>query len=160
QTWEPVRATYDPGANAGTFGHQIVVRPDGTLLDIFDEQLANKNNDGGAKLENNLTINTSKHKGESWQNGKPSRTPKTIAVTLSDPENGMPIDDTGIGSQLFDVAQDAHNGYLYAVWRDGSFSGGQYSSIAFSVSTDGGSTWSAPIKINQTPAKIPVGNQQ
>src|SRR5262249_2084140 len=36
----------------------------------------------------------------------------------------------------------------------------QYTSIAFSMSTDGGFTWSAPIKINQTPSNIPLGNQQ
>src|SRR5262249_58368194 len=35
QTWDPVRTIYDPGANATTLGQQIVVRPDGTLLDFF-----------------------------------------------------------------------------------------------------------------------------
>ena len=33
----------------------------------------------------------------------------------------------------------------------------RHDEIAFSMSTDGGFTWSAPIKINQTPTNIPVG---
>jgi hypothetical protein len=51
------------------------------------------------------------------------------------------------------------NGHLYAVWQDVRFSNFQYNSIAFAMSTDGGFTWSAPLKINQTPDNIPVGNR-
>jgi hypothetical protein len=39
-TWEPVQTIYDPGANSLAFGHEIVVRPDGALLDFFAEDLA------------------------------------------------------------------------------------------------------------------------
>ena len=42
------------------------------------------------------------------------------------------------------------NGNLYAVWQDARFSGGQHDDIAFSRSTDGGQTWSAPEKVNKT----------
>jgi hypothetical protein len=102
----------------------------------------------------------SSDKGQTWQNGKPIRAAKMLSVNVSDPDNGIPIDDTNIGQELFDVAQDPHNGYLYAVWRDGSFSGGQYSSVAFSMSTDGGFTWSAPIQVNRTPRNLLPGDQQ
>src|SRR5262249_42071665 len=65
-----------------------------------------------------------------------------------------------IGPELFaDVAVDPNNGNLYAVWADARFSGFQYNSIAFSMSTDGGFTWSTPIRINQTPDTIPVGSR-
>ena len=37
---------------------------------------------------------------------------------------------------------------------------GPRSSIALSRSTDGGLTWSTPIKVNATPTNIPLGNQQ
>jgi hypothetical protein len=43
---------------------------------------------------------------------------------------------------------------------DGRFSGFAHDDIALSMSTDGGQTWSDPIKVNQTPTNIPVGNQQ
>jgi hypothetical protein len=160
RTWEPVRTIYDPGANALAFGHELVGRPDGALLDFFAEDLANKNNDGGTKFEVNLSLLVSTDKGQTWQNGRPIRAAKMNAVPLSDPDNGIPIDDTTFQQEEPDVAVDPHSGYLYAVWRDGSFSGGRYSSIAFSMSTDGGLTWSKPIQINKTPTDIPAGDQQ
>src|SRR5262249_54167099 len=49
---------------------------------------------------------------------------------------------------------------LYAVWTDARFSGFVHDDIAFSMSTDGGLTWSAPIKVNQTPTNLLAGNQQ
>jgi hypothetical protein len=82
------------------------------------------------------------------------------ALAVTDPDNGIPLDDTAVYLPHMDVAQDRHNGYLYAVWMDGRFSGGQYDSIAFSMSTDGGLTWSTPIQINKTPTNIPAGDQQ
>jgi hypothetical protein len=160
QTWEPVRTIYDPGANAFAFAHQILVRPDGTLVDFFAEGLGNKNNDGGRKFEINLSLLLSQDRGQTWPNGKPTRAVKMEPVAANDPDNGIPIDDTGNTQPHFDVAVDSHNGYLYAVWMDGRFSGGQYNSIAFSMSTDGGLTWSAPIQINKTPTNIAAGNQQ
>jgi hypothetical protein len=160
RTWEHVQTIYDPGANALTTGPQIVVRPDGVLLDIFTEVLGNKNNDGGGKFEDNVSILMSKDNGQTWQNGTPIRATKMFPVNLSDPDNGTPIDDTNFNQDFPDVAVDPHNGYLYAVWRDGRFSGGLYSSIAFAMSTDGGLTWSTPIQINKTPTSIPAGNQQ
>jgi hypothetical protein len=41
-----------------------------------------------------------------------------------------------------------------------AFNSGQYDSIAFSMSSDGGLTWSRPIKINQTPTNVPALDQQ
>jgi hypothetical protein len=160
KTWGPVQTIYDPGANSLAFGHELVVAPNGTLLDFFAEDLGNKNNDGGTKFEVNLSVLMSADKGQTWQNGKPIRAAKMDAVPLSDPDNGVPIDDTSFTQEQPDVAVDPHNGFLYAVWRDGRFSGGQYSSIAFSMSTDGGFTWSAPVKINKTPTNLPPGDQQ
>ena len=52
------------------------------------------------------------------------------------------------------------NGRLYAVWQDASFDNNQADAIAFSQSLDGGLTWSTPIKVNQTPTSIPIGDQQ
>ena len=64
RTWEPVRTIYDPGADAGAQLGQIIVRPDGTLLDIFDEILVNKDNGGNGKFQTNLSILTSQDQGQ------------------------------------------------------------------------------------------------
>ena len=55
---------------------------------------------------------------------------------------------------------DGRNGNLYAVWEDGSFSNFQYNDVAFSMSADGGSTWSVPIRVNQTPMNIPSATHE
>ncbi len=53
---------------------------------------------------------------------------------------------------------DRGNGTLYVVWQDSRFSG--VDEIALSLSTDGGPTWTAPIKVNKTPRSATPGNQQ
>jgi hypothetical protein len=55
---------------------------------------------------------------------------------------------------------DPASGNIYVVWEDTRFSNGQNSGIAFSMSADGGFTWSAPIQVNQTPKNIAAGNRQ
>ena len=55
---------------------------------------------------------------------------------------------------------DPRSGNLYVVWEDSRFSHGRYNSIVFSMSADGGVTWSAPIPINQTPGRTQPGNRQ
>ena len=62
------------------------------------------------------------------------------------PDLGIPVRDASI---LFDVAVDPNSGALYAVWQDARFSG--FDEVAFTMSSDGGFTWSAPIKVSQTP---------
>ena len=58
------------------------------------------------------------------------------------------------------MAVDPASGRLYAVWQDARFSDGQFDTIAFSQSLDGGLSWSAPVKVNQTPTGLPAGDQQ
>jgi len=73
-----------------------------------------------------------------------------------DPKTGQFVEDPTNPS----FAVDGQNGNLYAVWEDGRFSNFQYDDVAFSMSADGGSTWSAPIRVNQTPLNIPTLNRQ
>src|SRR5205823_1285353 len=74
----------------------------------------------------------------------------------TDPDNGQVVADPISQS----VAEDSRNGNLYAVWEDGRFSNFQYNDIAFSMSADGGFSWSAPIRVNRTPLNIPAANRQ
>jgi hypothetical protein len=46
------------------------------------------------------------------------------------------------------------DGTLYAVWQDARFTG--TSKIAMSMSTDGGVTWTSPIRVDQSPASVPA----
>jgi hypothetical protein len=94
-------------------------------------------------------------KGLTWS--RPTRVAPITPTSVTDPETGQAVRSSG---STIDVAVDPVRGNLYAVWQDGSFTSGQYSRIAFSMSSDGGFTWSMPVAINQTPGDIPAGNRQ
>jgi hypothetical protein len=147
-TWEAPRVLYNPGGLNQTTGNQIVVLPDGTVIDFFNEALNFRNDDGGSQYDSNLSFKRSPDKGETWlPRGQPIRTNKIQALGTKTPDAETPVRD---GALLFDIAVDPDNGNLYAVWQDARFNG--FDEVAFSMSTDGGFTWSTPIKINQTPA--------
>jgi hypothetical protein len=40
------------------------------------------------------------------------------------------------------------------VWEDSRFSGGAHNDVALSKSTDGGRTWSTPVRVNQSPLGV------
>ena len=145
QTWEPARLIYDPGANNSTLGNQIVVLPNGTILNFFTEFLNFKNNDKGSQFDANLSVLRSTDKGASWN--KVRRVAKQFFQGALDPDTGRPIRAEGA---IADLAVDRVTGNLYAVWQDLRFRG--VDEVAFMMSADGGHTWSTPIRLNQTPA--------
>ena len=59
-----------------------------------------------------------------------------------------------------DVAADLNDGTLYVVWQDPRFTGFQRVEVGFSMSRDGGATWSNPIIVNQTPSNTANGLRQ
>jgi hypothetical protein len=143
-TWEPPRPISDPGQNNQTIGNQIVVLPNGTLVDIFDLISNFKNAHGQRGL--NVAVILSTDKGATWS--KPIIVDKLRTVGVIDPDNGH---DVRTGDIIPDIAVDSSTGALYAVWQDSRFSDGAHDDIAFSRSTDGGLNWSPAVKVNQTP---------
>ena len=139
-TWEAARSIYDPGTNSQTINNQIVVLPDGTLIDFFTE-LASV----GAPNPR-LRLIRSADKGVTWS--PPITISDLQSVGTVDPETGTGIRD---GSAIASFAA-GRNGVLAAAWQDSRFAGGAYDGVAFSRSLDGGATWSAPIRINGAPA--------
>jgi hypothetical protein len=152
QTWEDARQIYDPGQQDQTISSQIVVLPDGTLVNLFAEF----NNEAKNRLRAwTVRVLRSNDQGQTWSRATLVDRLRTIGVT--DPESG---DDVRTGDIIPDVAVNPDNGRLYAVWQDARFSGFENDSIAFSQSRDGGRSWSDPIKVNATPTSIPAGDQQ
>jgi hypothetical protein len=153
-TWEPTRNLTNFLDNKSAFGNQIVVEPDGTLVDVFT--LSNGSGNQKAQADQNVVavIRSTDH-GVTWSD--PIAGPAEEAIPVSDPDTGQLVRS---GEPIIDVTADPSNGNLYAVWADGRFSNFAHDDIAFSMSTDGGQTWSDPIKVNQTPSNIPAGDQQ
>jgi hypothetical protein len=150
-SWEPARQIYDPGQNDQTIGNQIVVLPNGTLVNVFDEI----HNDNSKKQRGfSVRVMRSTDQGDTWSAPIFVDLLRTIFVT--DPESG---DDVRTGDIIPDVAV-APNGDLYTVWQDARVNGGQADGIALSRSTNGGLTWSPRVKVNKTPTNITIGNQQ
>lgn len=153
--WEPAREIYDPGQLDQTIGNQIVVQPNGALVDIFTEF----NNENAKKRRGGFVrVLRSTDKGSTWSG--PYDVGRLGTIGNFDPETGDPV---RTGDIIPDIAVDstttATSGRLYAVWQDASFNGGREDAIAFSQSLDGGLHWSTPIKVNKTPPGLP-GNQQ
>jgi hypothetical protein len=162
-SWEPAREIYDPGTIAQSIGNQIVVHPDGDLVNVFNLITIRRGAlPTGAFF--NVAIIRSEDRGVTWgpqKRGSGKVDPVVVdrlgTVFTRDPETG---DDVRTGDIIPDIAVDPDSGNLYTVWQDARFSGGAFDSIAFSMSTDGGFTWSPTIKVNATPTGIPAGNQQ
>jgi hypothetical protein len=140
-SWEPARAIYDPGLSAQTLNNQIVVLPDGTLVNFFTQLDFRPN----APEIATLSIMRSQDKGVTWS--APIVISPIQSVGTRDPETGAAVRD---GSTLGSIAVGPH-GELIAVWQDSRFSDGLRDAIALSRSVDGGLTWSIATRINREP---------
>jgi Neuraminidase (sialidase) len=141
-TWEIAREIYEPGPDRQTINNQVVVLPDGTLVDFFTQLNATPNQPTSAQL----SLVRSMDKGVTWS--APIVLSPSLAIGTHDPDTNQNIRDAaGLGS----FAVGPH-GELVAAWQDARFSNGQRDGIAFSRSTDGGLTWSAPVQINAVTA--------
>jgi hypothetical protein len=179
-SWEPARKIYETGANKQTLGNQIVVQPasaGGSLFNVFAD-ITNRSRRRGGIGPVKISYIRSDDRGATWT--KPTRINDMIPMSLIIGREGQtPIDvedvpcpdpaDTGdcpirAGDLIPEVAVDPSNGNLYAVWMDARFDGGlfitDHDNIAFTQSTDGGRTWSPPIKVNKTPTSEPNYDQQ
>src|SRR5262249_5845819 len=152
QTWEPARNIYDQSEFNGTIGSQIVVAKNGDLLDFFTEFQIHKNGGPGRRVW--MSVIRATDKGLTWDKKSTVIAPSQERVAF-DPDTGRNIRAEG---GLPEVAIDRATGALYVVWQDASFSG--VDEIAFSMSTDNGKTWSAPIKVDQTPRSTTPGEEQ
>ncbi len=139
KTWEPTKAIYDPGPTTQTIGNQIVVLPNGVVINLFTQI----NQNTGASF---YAIIRSTDKGQTWS--QPIKIADDLSIGAKDPENGTAIrDGAGIGSIAV-----GKKGQLYVTWADSRFSAGARDGIAFASSLDGGLSWSAPTQINREPS--------
>jgi BNR repeat-like domain len=142
-SWEPARVIYTPvpaGNVAGrsqTIGNRIVVRPDGSLVNLFTQI-----DTVTGQSVRRLGVIRSTDKGTTWS--APVFIADLQSVGARDPQTGTAIRD----GALIPAIAAAPDGALWVVWQDARFSNGLRDAVALSRSTDGGTTWSAPVAIN------------
>ncbi|MBO0771142.1 MAG: exo-alpha-sialidase [Actinobacteria bacterium] len=152
KSWGTPHMIYDPGQKNQTIDNQIVVEPDGTLVDGF-VQILTKGGKGQSREVDNVAVIRSTDGGATWS-----------APVIVSRMNVAEVSINGQGVRTGDIipafTADPATGHLYAVWQDGRFSSGGQSKIAFSMSADGGLHWSAPIRIDQSPGDVPAFTPQ
>jgi hypothetical protein len=140
-TWEPARAIFDPGSMSQTIGNLVVVPGNGVLVNV-----ALRMDQAGNASTAALIAMRSTDRGQTWS--APSRIADYLGIGARDPETGTPIRDGAIIPQ----AAAGPGGVLHVVWQDARFNAGTRDAIAYSRSSDGGLTWSVPVRVNPDPA--------
>ena len=159
--WEPPRAIVQTKPQDYVQFSQLLVLPDGTLLDVYD-LVDVKDSGHGIEQSLSLQVIRSTDHGLTWSSPTPAVTLLPVyggqdgGMVNVDPETGQLVSDSNSPS----ITVDKLTRNVYAVWEDGRFSNFQYNEIAFSMSADGGFTWSSPIRVNQAPLNIPALNRQ
>jgi hypothetical protein len=138
RTWDQ-RPIHDPGRNNQTVANKIVVRPDGTLVNVFTRFVGTQD----------IRAITSADHGRTWS--APVHVADLAKVGAKDPETGTPIRD---GSDFAQVAAD-DRGNVHIAWQDSRFHGGQQDGIVMSTSADG-RTWTPPAAVSSGPAFSPA----
>jgi hypothetical protein len=145
-SWEPARTIFAPRSSLFSIGNQIVVLPNGDLVDV----MFLGHGSGVQRSGWEVAVIRSTDRGVTWS--APITVSKVQAVSVTDPETGEPI---RTGDIIPEIAVDRASGALYTVWQDARFSGPPlghaFAGIAISKSTDGGLTWSTPVQVNQRP---------
>jgi len=137
-TWSAPRTIYDPGPTNQTISNLIVVQPNGALVNMFLQIDTAANNTFSSALK----VIRSTDNGDTWS--APFKIADNLAVGTRDPDTGAGVRDASLVPQI----AVAPNGDLYVVWQDARFSNGAHDAIALSRSSDGGMTWSAPVRVN------------
>jgi hypothetical protein len=164
-TWEPARPIHNPGTQDQTISNQIVVLPDGTLVDGY-LHIATHVSHGGTRVRQaaDMEVIRSTDKGVTWSKRAIVVSP-IQAIGETDPEpincrpyiNGNPpctiVRSDGVINDLaVDNSAGPHHGRIYMVWQDHADNPHGDDLILLSHSDDGGLSWTDPDKVNQTPS--------
>lgn len=126
-------------------GAQIVVLPDGTLINAFYRILFD---------QRNLVVTFDQALFRSFDQGKHWERMDVSVATFApasafDPELGIPVRDA---SQIPDIAVDDATGAFYVTWQQRNDQG--LVEVVVTRSVDGGLTWSTPIRVSQAPPSV------
>ena len=143
-TWETPHAIFAPRANQFGIGHQISVvlagPHRGRLVDVF----MLFHGSGANKKGQEIAVMISDDRGATWS--APITVSKAMPGFISDPDDGTPLRTGDIIPEI----GAGPDGKMYIVWQEATLAPSG-SAIAFSSSSDGGVTWTAPRRVNTVP---------
>jgi Neuraminidase (sialidase) len=144
-------STPKPMTNAVVYmqGNQIVVLPDGTLVDV-GAMLFRGSGVQPTPQQYFWAAMVSRNGGKTW--GAPIKIAPLGTTLLTNPDIPEPttIDETvRAGDYIPDVAVDHATGAIYMVFADGISTG--FNHVKLTKSTDGGKRWSTPVDVTTTP---------
>jgi hypothetical protein len=156
-SWEPATIIFDPGELDQTIGNAISVAPRtptasdvprGELLDGFD--LILKHGNPHLPFPQGVTLNVavlrSFDQGATWDRRPTVVDRLNFAEVCFAFDCSTPATRVRTGDIIPEFAVDRTTGYYYATWQDSRWTG--HAQIAFSMSKDGGASWSPTIRIN------------
>ncbi len=143
KSWSTARAIYETPIGMQTSANQIVVTPNGDLINVFNELGL----DAGSHhpRHDRIDLIRSVDGGLTWS--KPTTLATSFVAGVKDPQAVAMV---RAGDSFTDVAVDPRPGTntIYAVWGDSRFIRAQTQQIALAKSTDGGRTWSEPVAVS------------
>ena len=148
-TWEPARVAYTPAPANGTgssqtIGNRIVVPTAGVARGVLVNVFMQIDTVGGNQTSRVAVIRSS-DRGLTWT--APVFIAEQRTVGTRDASTGQAIRDGGI----IPAVAAGPDGALWVAWQEARFSAGARDAIAVSRSSDGGSTWTAPVAVNKVP---------
>lgn len=123
-------------------GAQIIVLPDGTLINAFFRILLD---DATGRVTNDQAILRSTDQGRHWTR-LDTRVAPFESASAVDPERDIPVRDAG---GLPSIAVNPRSGQIYIAWQDRNANSAGLVGAFVASSDDGGLTWSAPVRVNQ-----------
>jgi hypothetical protein len=153
RTWSAPRVIVTMAPYQQTIGNVIVADPrTGTLYDFYTS-IQYSDDTANTVTFSRFEMVRSTDAGRTWS--RPEVIAPDSGVPDTDPNTGAPL---RTGSGLPFPAIDRRTGELYVAYEGSDFTGGAYNQIQLVHSTDGGRTWSTPIRANRdtgTPAFTP-----
>ena len=141
-SWEVARGIYDPGVGNQTFGNQLAVLPNGTVINVFLDIIRTRT--ATSDIGQRIRIVRSTDRGVTWSAA--ITVAQSLGVGTLDPVTTDRVRD-GVGIPSVAVGAD---GRLHVVWQDARFSSGSVDGIVYSQSSDSGLTWTAPVLISNS----------
>lgn len=148
RTWSEARSIYDAPTGMQTSANEIVVLPNGDLLNMFTELRMGGGGGAGQPRRDRIAFIRSTDGGLTWSESSTVATSQLADIV--DPRTGTKV---RVGDSFAHKAVDPRpgSGTIHVAWADARFTNGQAMQIALSTSTDGGLTWKDPVAVSSEP---------